>query len=226
MTQTIVDMDAYAGRILPINFYGFREGSADQVRFLALQKEIEEKMSRGDPVYVSFRNDDRRRDSVGKIKSCQFNYEPFTRAVWGRSNDYIHANVENIEVVWDGRKNKVKPHAYEIYYLPDWNTGTQWFWEQTVREKPDPVIAHDHLGQELEVGMNVCFVHRKYGNVEMKFGTVTRFSDKGSVFVKVMKLKDDQRDAGLELKALSMDDVVIVNDALMKRLIMAKLAAN
>lgn len=224
--EDIIMLGDYTGREQHLNFYSFKKGDAKEREYLAVKNEIEGKMARGEPVYVVF-SDHRREHSVGRIKSVDFKWEERTHnSYWARSTEtYVYAGLENIVVVWEGRSNKVKPTPSEITYWPDWNQGTQWYWVQTVKEKEDPIIAYDHLGQELEVGQNVCFVHRQYGSTSMKFGTVTRFTKKGSVFVKTMKLRDGQR-AGEELKALSMDDVIIINDALMKRLVMAKLAAN
>lgn len=219
----------YTGRMEKLNFYSFNKTDAKAAEYKRIKDEVEGKLARGEPVYVSF-HDPRREHSVGRIKSVNIKWEEHQRrSSWYSTNSsletYVYAGFDDIEVVWDGRKNKVKPRANEITYLPDWQHGTQWDWEQTVTEKEPAVIAYDHLGQQLEVGQFVCFVHRSYGNISMKFGQVTRFTPKGSVFVKTTKLRDGQR-AGEELKAFSMDDVVIVNDALMKRLVMAKLAAN
>jgi len=229
-TDDLVDLSTYTGRRESLNFYSALKHDPVAIGFAKLKTEIETKLANNEPIYVSFTRDDRRQNSVGRIKSCNIRWEERQRhrSMWNQSSaldTYIYAGVDNIEVVWDDRKNKVKPRAGEITYLPDWKGGTQWYWEQTVREKVDPIIAYDHLGQELEIGQHVCFVHRQYGHTSMKFGTVTRFTPKGSVFVKTMKLRDGQR-SGEELKALSMDDVVIVNDALMKRLTLAKLKAN
>lgn len=224
---TEIDLSSHTGREIGMSYYTFSKEDHVAAQYKALKLEIEDKLARGEPVYVKF-SDHRRRNSVGRIKSCTFkwNESKGRTAYWRSYGDIVYAGIEDIVVVWDGRSNKVKPYHSEIKYLPDWDKGTNWFWEQTVKPKVEPVIAYDHLGQELEIGQNVCFVHRRYGSTDMKFGTVTRFTPKGSVYVKVMKLKDGQYDAGQELKALSMDDVVIVNDTLMKRLVMAKLSAN
>lgn len=228
-TDDFVDLSTYEGRQVSLNFYSCLKSDPKAQEYLSLKNEIEDKLARGEPVYVWFR-DERREHSVGRIKSCDIKWEEHQRRqnYWSPNSamdTYIYGGIHDIEVVWDGRKNKVQPRPNEITYLPDWTGGTQWYWEQTVKEKVKPIIAYDHLGQELEVGQHVCFVHRQYGRTSMKFGTVTRFTPKGSVFVKTMKLRDGQR-AGEELKAHSMDDVIIVNDALMKRLTLAKLKAN
>lgn len=223
--QSIIDLSTYTGEVKHLNYYSYRKSDPKVAQFIALKTDIENKLSKGEPVYVQF-HDSRRENSVGRIKSCSFKLEEHQhRNYWGGTGEpYVYCGISDIEVVWDGRKNKVKPSPMDIEYIPDWTHGTQWDWEQTQKDKPEPIIAYDHLGQQLEVGQNVCFVHRRYGNTSMKFGTVTRFTDKGSVFIKTMKLKDNAR-AGEELKALSMDDVIIINDELMKRILMAKLAA-
>lgn len=225
-TTPLIDLHAYKGREISLSYYSFTKTDPRYQEFLAIKAEWEDKMARDEPIYVAFSYDDRREHSVARVKSCKFRVEEHPGGGWGRREVYVYVGIDDIEVVWDKRSNKVRPSTGEIVYYPDWTGGTQWYWNPPEKVKVEPVIAYDHLGQELEIGQNVCFVHRQYGLTSMKFGTVTRFTIKGSVFVKVMKLKDNQYDAGEELKALSMDDVVIVNDALMKRLVMAKLAAN
>lgn len=224
----IIMLGDYTGREQHLNFYSFKKGDPKEREYLAVKNEIEGKLARGEPVYVVF-DDPRREHSVGRIKSVNFKWEERQHRRYNFGNQqndtYVYAGLDDIVVVWEGRSNKVKPRPSEITYWPDWNQGTQWYWQQTVTEKVEPIIAYDHLGQQLEVGQNVCFVHRSYGRASMHFGTVTRFTKMGTVFVKTMKLRDNER-AGVELKANSMDDVVIVNDTLMKRLVMAKLAAN
>ena len=196
--------------------------------YLDLKAEIEDKMAKGEPVYVQIL-DHRRKGSVGRLKSIDFTYTPAgsssSYGYWGsRHSDYI--GISNIEVVWDGRKNSCKPLASDVEYLPNWSGGTEWQWTPgETKEKPERIVPYDSLGQEIETGQFVCFVHRRYGNISMKFGSVTRLTDKGGVFVKTLKLRDGER-AGEELKALSAKDLLIVNDKLMGRLMMARLSAD
>jgi len=226
-TNEIIEVSAHTGPRINLSFYSSIKNGAKDLEFQKLQAEIEGKLARNEPVFIYFTNDDRRLNSVGRIKSLTFSRQEQRRRSYYSTDTEVHVymGIEDMVVVWDGRSNKVKPRPGEIQYLPDWTHGTQWVWDQPVREKEEPIIAYDHLGQQLEVGQNVCFVHRQYGLTSMKFGTVTRFTAKGSVFVKTMKLRDGVR-AGEELKAHSMEDVIIINDALMKRILMAKLAAN
>ena len=189
--------------------------------------EIERKLAHDEPVYVQIL-DDRRIGSVGRLSKVTFDYRPAstTNSWYGVNKDYLY--IRDIEVVWDGRKNKCSPYANEIEVLPDWpaEEGTIWNWTKGATKESEPaVIAYDHLGQQLEVGQFVCFVHRKYGVTSMKFGNVTRFTKKGGVFVKTLKLRDDDGKSE-ELRAHDMDDVVICNDKLMSRLMMARLSAD
>lgn len=213
------------GELLRNNRYStYSRTSADIQAYLALKKEIEDKMAAGEDVYVQIM-DERRKGAVGKIKAITFNHIPENRARYSYYNNGDYLGISDIEVVWDGRKNKVKPEAYEVEILRNWDQGTIWAWTQTVKSPEEKVIAYDHLGQEIEAGQFVCFVHRKYGNISMKFGTVTRITPKGGVFVKTLKLRDGER-GGEELRAFDMDDLVICNDKLMGRLMMARLSAD
>lgn len=204
------------------NYSSSRQESLD---YLALKQEIEGKMAKGEPVYVQIM-DERRRGSVGRLETITFDYRPAgsTQNYWGRSSqDFL--GIRDVQVVWDKRKNKVNASPHEVEYLPNWSGGTQWYWHKgEPKEKVERVVPYDHLNQEIEAGQFVCFVHRRYGNISMKFGTVTRLTDKGSVFVKTLKLKDGQSTE--EVKALAADDLIIVNDKLMARLMMARLSAD
>lgn len=195
--------------------------------YLALKNEIEDKLAANEPVYVQIM-DQRRKGSVGRLKSITFDYRPAGSSsinyYYNRNEAYL--GISTIEVVWDGRKNKCSPNADEVEYLPNWTGGTDWQWKPTAaKDRLPKVIPYDSLGQEIEVGQFVCFVHRRYGHISMKFGSVTRMTDKGGVFVKTLKLRDGEQ-AGEEVRAYNASDLLIVNDKLMGRLMMARLAAD
>jgi hypothetical protein len=216
------------GQLLQTHRWGsYSTGNKDTQEYLALKAEIEGKLAKGEPVYVQIM-DERRKGSVGRLSKITFDYRPSgsqTRNYWGsRYEDYL--GIRDIEVVWDGRKNKCSPMPNEVEYLPNWTGGTEWQWTKgPSKEKPPRVVPYDSLGQEIEPGQFVCFVHRRYGNISMKFGSVTRLTDKGGVFVKTLKLRDGER-AGEELKAFEAQHLLIVNDKLMGRLMMARLSAD
>ena len=207
------------------NYWGGYVEKGEETQTKALQAKIEQMMAAGEPIYVQIL-DERRKGSVGRLNSITMNYQEGQTSRWSysRSNDYFQ--VSDLSVVWDGRKNKCSPTANEVEYLPDWEGPTQWNWTPgEAKEKPPRVVPYDSLGQEIEPGLFVCFVHRLYGHISMKFGTVTRLTDKGGVFVKTLKLRDGER-AGEELKAFEAQHLLIVNDKLMGRLMMARLSAD
>lgn len=194
--------------------------------FLSLKKEIEDKLATNDPVYVQIL-DYRRRGSVGRLNKIKFHHLPPNRAGSGGwyNRHYDIIEISDIEIVWDGRKNKCSPMAHEVEYLRDWSGGTIWHWSPgPAVEKPPRIIPYDHLGEEIQVGQFVSFVHRRYGNISLRFGTVSRITDKGGVFVNTLKLRDG--DSTGEMKALAAGELVIINDELMKRLVLARLAVN
>lgn len=199
--------------------------TADINKYLAMKTEIEDKLAKGEPAYVQIM-DERRRGSVGRIGKIVFDYRPPNQhgGYYNRHDHYLGIN--SLEVIWDGRKNKCSPDASEVEYLPTWTGGTEWQWHKgEAKEKVERTIPYDSLNQEIEPGQFVCFVHRRYGTISMKFGSVTRLTDRGGVFVKTLKLRDGER-AGEELKAYNASDLLIVNDKLMGRLMMARLAAD
>lgn len=225
--ETSETLSFYEGGILlsPNRWGRYSNATTDVNRYLALKREIEDKLALGQPVYVQVM-DERRKGSVGRISTINFDYRPPSShsGYYNRSDHYLGIN--GIEVVWDKRKNKCSPDASEVEYLPTWSGGTEWQWTKgPSQEKPPRVIPYDSLGQEIEAGQFVCFVHRRYGITSMKFGSVTRMTDRGGVFVKTLKLRDGER-AGEELKAYAASELLIVNDKLMGRLMMARLAAD
>jgi hypothetical protein len=204
-------------------YYAHASNSKSEQDYLAVKRIIEDRFATGTPVYVQIM-DDRRKGSIGKLTKATFHYQPANaNSYWGR---YPTLNIAELQVEWDGRRNKVAPYANEVEFLPNYQGPTVWQWNKgPAVEKPPAIIAYDHLGQELEKGQFVCFVHRRYGNVAMKFGTVTRFTDKGGVFIKTLKLRDGDAKSE-EVRALDMEDVIICNDKLIPRLVMARLAAD
>lgn len=215
------------GTHLDFPYYG-GQTQADIQRYLQLKATVEGMIERGEPVYAQIL-DDRRAGSVGKVTKIEFPYREAQKGTgygWYNRDTPAYLGVSGIEIEWDGRKNKVRPIPGEVELLLNWSGGTQWHWNPGVPKAKEPQVdAFDHLGHKIEAGQFVCFVHRRYGNISMKFGTVTRITPKGSVYVKTLKLRDGER-AGEELKALDMDDIVICNDKLMGRLMMARLAAD
>jgi hypothetical protein len=186
-------------------------------------KEIERKLAAGEPVYVQIK-DERRRGSIGRLKSASITEHSHSNR-FASSSSYDYLYISELTVVWDNRSNSCTPYSNDVEYLPDWTGGTVWNWvKPESRPKAPRVIPYDHLGEEIQADQFVCFVHRLYGRISMKFGTVTRLTDKGGVFVKTLKLRDGDA-AGTELKALDAKDLIIVSDKLMSRLLMARLGA-
>ena len=227
MTEESKDLEFQTGGIpLTANrWYTYLTDKTQVQAFLNFQKEIEDKLKAGTPVYVQIK-DERRKGSVGRLNKVTFQYQPNTSSRYSYYPSHDYGYVKDIEVVWDGRKNKCAPESGIVEYLPNWTGGTQWEWNPgESKPKPERVIPYDALGQEIETGQFVCFVHRLYGRVSMNFGTVSRLTDKGGVFVKTLKLRDGEV-GGKELKAFEAQHLVIVNDKLMSRLMLARLSAD
>lgn len=194
-------------------------GNSENDRFNRIRGEIEDKLANGEPVYAQIK-DDRRKGSICRIKNINFHYSQ-SSGYWGRTSMYV----SDLEVEWDGRKNTLRPYASEVEYLPDWTEGTVWNWTKSPPKPAEEVIPqHDHLGELLEPGQFVCFVHRRYGVITMKFGTITRITPRGTVFIKSLKLREDD-DESAEVRALDSSELIIVNDKLQSRLVMARLSA-
>lgn len=192
-------------------------------------KDVEAKLQAGIPVFVSFR-DSRRQDSIGRIKSLKWEEKlqrSYRSGGWGSSryDDINIPEVQELTVGWDDRSKTISPKLDEFYLEPHHNPvlGTKYVWEQTAKEKAPKKVVLDSIGEPVNIGDFVSFVYRSYGHIDLKFGTVTRMTDKGTVFVQTLKIKDGQRSEELRCHQ---DNLVIVNNQLMNRLTMAKLAAN
>lgn len=190
----------------------------DQRRFNAFKSEIEHKLVNDIPIYVTFR-DARRAGSIGRLVSVEMEEH--------KSANYSYYSVGGLTVKWDDRPNVVRPDANEIYYMPQYiDCGTTWAWNPPPpKEKKPAVVSRDHLGEIIEVGMFVSFIYRRHTNIKLQFGTVTRMSDAGTIWIKTLKLRDKDP-AGQEVKAYSADSLTILNDNLMSRLMLARMAAN
>lgn len=198
--------------------YCYRRAFVDDSQFLKLKETLEAKAAKGEPIYVCFK-DKRREGSIGKLVSFDFQKN--------RNKYYVNSfsyHITNLIVKWDERKNVVRPESYEIYWLDQYEGPTVWAWDPqaNARPKKPSVIPYDHLGEELKPGQFVSFIHRRYGVISLKFGTVTRTNDNGSVWAKTLKLRDDDSEPE-EVKLYSADSATIINDNLMSRLVMARL---
>lgn len=188
------------------------------------------KVQAGEPVYVSFR-DARRKGSIGKIVELNVEDQKYCKHMsWGYSRtaaDYAHIpTIQDLKVGFDDRKNIINCSTYDVELVLDRDPseGTVYVFTQPDKKKKEPPkIVYDRIGEPVTPGDFVSFVYRSYGHISLKFGTITRITDKGTVFVQTLKLKDGDRSEELRC---NQDNVVIVNDQLMKRLVMAKLAAN
>ena len=220
----------YSNTLRPDYHKMAREGTYYQNEWETYLRSIEQKIASGEAVFVTFRNEKRREGSIGKIVELQTSERTYSKiGSWSwHTNPADQVNIraiEQVKVGFDDRKNVVTCSAWEIDLLPDRapEEGTVYKWTQTIKPKAAPKVVYDRIGEPVAPGDFVSFVHKLYGNISLKFGTITRITDKGTVFVQTLKLKDGDRSE--EVKC-NQSNVVIVNDQLMKRLVMAKLAAN
>jgi hypothetical protein len=174
---------------------------------------IQTRITSGDPIYVRF-HDSRRQGSIGLLKNITVNKITFRTDVY-----YFN----DIEIEWTGRSNKVKPHSSEIEILEHYAGPTVWAWEQTVKSPVVIPTIKDHLDAEVAIDDFVSFVSRKYGRVKLHFGNVTRVTESGRVWVKTLKLRD-QDTAAQEVKVHDTDTIVKIGKDLMDRLILARMS--
>jgi hypothetical protein len=210
--------------------YYISSDSTKVAAWRAQLKDIEQKLKAGIPVFVSFK-DVRRKDSIACIKTLVWEeniqrvYKRGSFSSSSRYEDVSVPEVKEITIGWDDRSKTVSPKLDDFYLEPNHDPalGTKYVWEQTAKPKAPKKVVLDSIGEPVNVGDFVSFVYRSYGHIDLKFGTVTRMTDKGTVFVQTLKIKDGQRAEELRCHQ---DNLVIVNNQLMNRLTMAKLAAN
>lgn len=190
---------------------------------------IENQMHEGKPVYVRF-HDPRRQGAIGKLKTFEAAQQtPINPSMHSyhyyrdRYPKYPTYHAHGISVEWDGRKNLVHPYMDEIEILRDYTGPTVWAWTQKAPETRVIPTIKGHLGEEIVVDDFVSFVSRKYGNVKLHFGNVSRINHNGSVWVNTLKLRDGDRPA--EAKVHDVDTIVKIGKDLIDRLMMARLAA-
>jgi hypothetical protein len=206
--------------------YSLASKDVERRQWIQYVEDLQAKLAAGTPVYVSFK-DKRRQGSIGRIISANVVTRSYRSSYgyYGRPGDptYEIPIIEDLVVGWDDRKNTITPGTWEVFIEPDHTGGTIYTWSQPEKPKVEPKTVHDELGEPVAPGDFVAFVHKRYKNISLCFGTITRITDKGTVFVQKLKVRDGEKSEELRCKD---DNLVIVNDALMKRLMMAKLAAN
>lgn len=220
-------MSTYTGKVSDLGYWTRSEPKKHREMFLELAKRKLE----GKPVYVRWKNDARRRGAIGLLSSYDIEDVShwYNRTYDWKTGQYIQSNAGeyfqaiNLEVTWEGRKNRASPHEGEIEILDDYEGPTIWAWNTSPKEaKPIPTIT-DHLGAEVNVDDFVSFVSRRYGVIELHFGNVSRINHNGSVWVNTLKLRDD--DDPQERKVHDTDTIVKIGKDLVDRLMMARLAA-
>lgn len=176
----------------------------------------------GPPLYVGF-TDLRRKGAAARLVNFTIKESAPT---YHYSQRRSYCWMTDIVVEFDSRPGQMTNfNSNQLKWLPhhDHSLGTVWAWDPTATAKPkaEPRVVKDHLGEEVKPEQFICFVHRSYKNINLRFGSVTRITPAGTVFVKTIKLND--RDRSEEVRCLG-DELVIVNDKLLSRLTLARLS--
>lgn len=180
-------------------------------------------------VYVGFNQTGKARyGSVGKLR---WSGNPVDRSLWQplpsmeefRNNRNAYAYISSLVVDFDdGRTVNVCAWNDSLVWIKDYEGPTRWIF--TKKAKDIPAVVHDRLGEVLAVGDFVAFVGRaKYttGMGDLYFGSVTKISHKGTVYVKNIKLDDDDKSEEMRLtypeRATKLDKEIL-NKLILKKL--------
>lgn len=196
--------------------YYWRMTSTDLQNWRSVKTKIDTMLANDEPVYVKV-NDARRRGAVGRIRSINID---ITKDAY-----YNRVTVSNLVIGWDDRSNEISPSPKSVTWLMNHPESTGTIWEYNPKPNPSPPPPkkiNDHLGEEIVAGDFVCFIQSRYGRPVLRFGTVTRITPKGTIFVNTLKLKDGERVEEVRCKDAQL---VMVNEKLMQRLTLAKLSA-
>lgn len=161
----------------------------------------------GTPIYVKVTKPGAREGAIALLKP--------TTVIDTRNKGWRHFSWVDLE--WQDRKNEVSLRYDEVVWLKDYTGPTVWIFE---KNKPKPVeapaIVYDCIGHQIQVD-DVVLYTRGY----KVFGTVTRITSGGTVYYKIIKIR--QSETATEHKAHKPTDMLVIRDGLKKDLMFKKL---
>lgn len=206
----------------PYTHYGsaLNDRSPEVIQYHQTIAKLQAKIAAGEPIYVSFK-DERRKGSIAKLTNITITRrQPSNHSWYGPK--FITFDISDLEVAWDGRKNKIQPWYTDIEWLINYEGPTVWAWEVSPRTKKEIPKVYDRLGEEIQPGNFVSFIYQKYGAVELMYGTITRINENGTVWAKNMRMSSD--DVSEEHRIRSNENIVIMEKNFMDKLMMFKLS--
>lgn len=161
----------------------------------------------GKPVYVKIIKEGARQGSIARLApGCSM------RTVTGS-----HSPFYGLDLEWDGREKTYYASYSEIVWLKGYTGPTVWVFEKNKPKTVEvPKEVFDCIGHPISVG-DVVLYTRGY----KVFGNVTKITSGGTVYYKIIKVRDD--DSGSEHKAYKPSDMLVIRDGLKKDLMYKRL---
>lgn len=210
-----VSLDApYSG------YYGYvsDETRKKLVSFCDIVDYVTEQESKGNDLYVKVTNGSRK-GSIAKLSDFYLKHN-FNRQQ-AHHHSYLYFISSGFKLKFDDRDSEVKIKSSDLVLLKGYQGPTVWVYNRgEKREIPNP---KDLLGEEIEVGDMVSIIHRRYSEIETLIGTVTRYSEKGTVWINVIPITKDQEVK--EVKAYSANSCMVIDNNIKSRIFKARLAS-
>lgn len=161
--------------------------------------------------------DGAREGTIAKVVS----YKTSQRGYYGHSNPN-NTYVSEIELGWDGRKNTITVYPYGVEWLDGYTGETKYVFTRKAKEDREVKVPVDRLGNVIAVNDIVAFVRRGY-NVGMYFGFITKISSSGTMYVKNMKLGDDEYTGEFRIFFKNSNDLTVLSEELLSQLTLRRL---
>ena len=179
-------------------------------------------------IYVGFSNSSRvRYGSIGRIRFGKYDkdrstWPPIPRLNLDRAYEYLYDLAVEFD---DGHSIKnVDVWSEGLVWLKNYSGPTNWIFTKKAAEPVVAVDVFDRLGNQLAVGDFVAFVGRQpytTGMGDLYFGAITKISAKGTVYVKNIKLSDD--DVSKEMRLTQPERATKLDKDILNTLILKKL---
>lgn len=154
--------------------------------------------------------DGARRGAIGRISFLGYTLK--------RQVEFFGKTNWSFEIEIDGRENLILGGG-QFSWLQGYNGPT--VWKFTKKAKPEAVKILDKAGTELTVGDTVV-VSR---DDDLVVGRLTRRSDKGTVWIRQIKMREGEKDrAEVQIINVRNDTILKLSNEMLDQVMMAKLA--
>jgi hypothetical protein len=163
-----------------------------------------------------------RSNTIAKVKKI-INGEIEYKNNWVYANGPNEQNIQ-LEVIFDDRKNLLKPKLYEIAWLPTHTNGTVWIHNPPPTKAKKVKATLDKFNREIEPGALCTFAVNMYGSqVSVFVGSVTKISERGVIYCKSICVRDGEPE--VEFRISDNSSIILLTQDLMDQITLARLSA-